>query len=106
MCCNVSWGCGRWLFYFLARQKQAEAAIEAYKVVDKQALAQLSPTCLSELFRSLIDNEIITQVRRDCPSCNDVTHVGLHDEDNCGFAEPSIDPHRKGQIICPLNCGH
>eukprot|EP00198_Chlamydomonas_reinhardtii_P010512 XP_001699849.1 predicted protein [Chlamydomonas reinhardtii] len=51
----------RWLFYFLARQKQAEAAIEAYKVVDKQALAQLSPTCLSELFRSLIDNEIITQ---------------------------------------------
>lgn len=52
----------RWLFYFLARQKQAEAAIEAYKVVDKQALAQLSPTCLSELFRSLIDNEIITQV--------------------------------------------
>ncbi|GIL92734.1 hypothetical protein Vretimale_11755 [Volvox reticuliferus] len=51
----------RWLFYFLARQKQAEAAIEAYKVVDKQALAQLSPTCLSELFRSLIDNEITTQ---------------------------------------------
>ncbi|PNH10687.1 hypothetical protein TSOC_002566 [Tetrabaena socialis] len=51
----------KWLFYFLARQKQAEAAIEAYKVVDKQALAQLSPTCLSELFRSLIDNEITTQ---------------------------------------------
>ncbi len=55
--------CCRWLFYFLARQKQAEAAIEAYKVVDKQALAVLSPTCLSELFRSLIDNEITTQVR-------------------------------------------
>ncbi|KAG2500561.1 hypothetical protein HYH03_001332 [Edaphochlamys debaryana] len=51
----------RWLFYFLARQKQAEAAIEAYKVVDKPALAALSPTCLSELFRSLIDNEITTQ---------------------------------------------
>lgn len=62
---NAAWcvvAFGRWLFYFLARQKQAEAAIEAYKVVDKQALAQLSPTCLSELFRSLIDNEITTQV--------------------------------------------
>lgn len=57
----------RWLFYFLARQKQAEAAIEAYKVVDKQALAVLSPTCLSELFRSLIDNEITTQVRHSFP---------------------------------------
>ncbi len=54
----------RWLFYFLARQKQAEAAIEAYKVVDKATLNTLSPTCLSELFRSLIDNEISTQVTR------------------------------------------
>lgn len=51
----------RWLFYFLARQKQAEHAIEAYKVVDKPALLALSPTCLSELFRALIDNEITTQ---------------------------------------------
>lgn len=33
------------------------------QVVDKPALLLLSPTCLSELFRALIDNEITTQVR-------------------------------------------
>lgn len=37
--------------------------LQAYKVVDKTTLNGISPTCLSELFRSLIDNEISSQVR-------------------------------------------
>ena len=40
---------------------------QAYKIVDKGTLNQLSPTCLSELFRSLIENEIATQVRAAAP---------------------------------------